>query len=327
MDFVSILIAFAGGIFGAAVGALQAFVILGFLILVAVGAQATGADLMSIPLGPAFGPHVGGFAAGVAAAAYAGKKGKIDSGRDIVSALMGTNSPDVLLVGGIFSVGAYVLNWALSQIPFAWTDTIALSVVISAIVARLVWGNGLFGQVKAGQARFTPGPDTQWLPWQSTIAQRLIIGLGAGALSAHIALLIGAENGGVVMGFAISAISLALLGLGVQVPVTHHITLVAAVAASASGSLLWGAAFGIGAGIVGEYMANTFLVHGDTHIDPPACTIVVLTTVSILLQNIGVYGASFSESIAIVLVAALVLYGVYASFRQSSTGAVTEASA
>ena len=318
MDILTILIAFAGGIFGAAVGALQAFVILGFLILVGVAAQATGADLMSIPLGAAFGPHVGGFAAGVAAAAYAGKKGKIETGRDIVSALMGTNSPDVLLVGGIFSVGAYVLNWALSQISFAWTDTVALTVVISAVVARLLWGNGLFGQVKAGNARYAPGPDTQWLPWQSTVAQRLLIGLGAGVLSAHAALLIGADNGGVVMGFAISAISLTLLGLGVQVPVTHHITLVAAVAATASGSLLWGAVFGIGAGIVGEYMANTFLVHGDTHIDPPACTIVVLTTVSILLDTLGVYGAG--EVVAIVILAALIIYGAFASTRQSSIG-------
>ncbi|WP_420640768.1 permease [Candidatus Leptofilum sp.] len=326
MDLVSIFIAFAGGIFGAAIGALQAFVILGFLILVGVAAQATGADLMSIPLGTAFGPHVGGFAAGVAAAAYASRKGKIESGRDIVSALMGTNSPDVLLIGGIFSVGAYILNWAFNLVPFAWTDTVALSVVVSAIVARLLWGNGVFGQVKAGQARYAPGPDTQWLPWQSTVAQRLMIGLGAGVLSAHIALLIGAENGGVVMGFAISAISLSLLGLGVQVPVTHHITLVAAVAATASGSLIWGAVFGMGAGIVGEYMANTFLVHGDTHIDPPACTIVVLTSLSILLQAVGVYGA-FSETIAIVILVVLVLYGAFAMMRQSSVGVVEQASA
>ena len=289
MSLIAVLVAFAGGIFGAAVGALLAFVILGFLILVGVAAQSTGADLLSIPLGPAFGPHVGGFATGVAAAAYAAKKGKIDTGRDIVTAMMGLNSPDVLLVGGIFGVIGYVLNWVFSLVGFAWTDTIALSVVVSAIIARLMWGNGVFGQVKAGESRYAPGPDTQWLPWQSNMAQRLLIGLGAGLFSAYIAILLGAENGGVLMGFAISAISLALLGLGLKVPVTHHITLVAAVAATASGSLIWGAVFGMAAGIVGEYMANTFLVHGDTHIDPPACTIAALTSVSLLLQALGVY--------------------------------------
>lgn len=326
MDFVSILIAFAGGIFGAAVGALQAFVILGFLILVAVGAQAAGADLMSIPLGATFGPHVGGFAAGVAAAAYAAKKGKLEGGgKDIVSALMGLNRPDVLLVGGIFGIVGYLINWVFSLAGFAWTDTVALTVVVSAIIARVLWGNGVFGKVAEGQSRFSPVEGTQWLPWQSSVAQRLLIGFGAGVLSAYAALLIGAENGGVVLGFAISAISLTLLGMGVQVPVTHHITLVAAVAATASGSLLWGAVFGIGAGIVGEYMANTFLVHGDTHIDPPACTIAALTTVSILLFTLGVYDAG--EIVAIVILVALVLYGVFASMRKSSAGLVEKASA
>lgn len=324
MSFIAVLVAFGGGIFGAAVGALGAFVILGFLILIGVAAQSTGADLMSIPLGHAFGPHVGGFASGVAAAAYAAKKGKIETGRDIVSALMGVNRPDVLLVGGIFGVGGYMLNWAFSQVGFAWTDTVALTVVVSAIVARLLWGNGIFGQVKGGQSRYAPNPDTQWLPWQSNIGQRLMIGLGAGLLSAYAAILIGAENGGVVLGFAISAISLSLLGLGVKVPVTHHITLVAAVAAAASGSLIWGAVFGMAAGIIGEYMANTFLVHGDTHIDPPAATIAPLTSVSLILQAVGVYGAAYSEYIAISILVVLVLYGGYASMRQPDAETAAE---
>lgn len=289
MELVSILVAFAGGIFGAAVGALGAFVILGFLIIAGVAAQATGADLLSIPLGAAFGPHVGGFAAGVAAAAYAAKKGKLEGGKDIVTALMGLNSPDVLLVGGIFGIVGYLINWVFSLVGFAWTDTVALTVVTSAIIARTLWGNGAFGKVAKGQSRFAPAEGSQWLPWQSIMNQRLLIGLGAGLLSAYIALLVGAENGGVVLGFAISAISLAPLGFGLKVPVTHHVTLVAAVAATASGSLIWGTLFGVAAAIVGEYMADIFLVHGDTHIDPPAATIATLTTVSLIFAALGVY--------------------------------------
>lgn len=289
MELVSLLVAFAGGIFGAAVGALGAFVILGFLIIAGVAAQATGADLLSIPLGAAFGPHVGGFAAGVAAAAYAAKKGKLDGGKDIVTAIMGLNSPDVLLVGGLFAVGGYILNWAFGLVGFAWTDTVALTVVCSAIVARLLWGNGVFGKVTDGVKRYSPPAGSEWLPWQSSWAQRIMIGIGAGFLSAYIAILLGAENGGVVLGFAVSAISLLPLGFGIKVPVTHHITLVAAVAATASGSLIWGLLFGVTAAIVGEFMANTFLVHGDTHIDPPACTIAALTTVSLIFGYIGIY--------------------------------------
>jgi len=289
MNIISILVAFAGGIFGAAVGALGAFVILGFLIIAGVAAQATGADLLSIPLGPAFGPHVGGFAAGVAAAAYAARKGKLAAGKDIVTPLMGLNSPDILLVGGVFGIVGYLINWIFNLVGFPWTDTVALTVVTSGIVARLLWGNGIFGKVAPGISRFSPPADIQWVPWESSIAQRLIIGLGAGLLSAHIALLLGAENGGAVLGFAVSAISLALLAFGLKVPVTHHITLVAAVAATASGSLIWGALFGVLAAIVGEIMANLFVVHGDTHIDPPAATIATLTSVSLLLAALGVY--------------------------------------
>lgn len=289
MELFGLLVAFGGGIFGAAVGALGAFVILGFLIIAGVAAQATGADLLSIPLGAAFGPHVGGFAAGVAAAAYAAKKGKLEAGKDIVTPMMGLNSPDVLLVGGLFGVGGYVLNWVFGLVGFAWTDTVALTVVVSAIVARVLWGNGPFGKVAEGQSRFSPPMDARWLPWQSTLGQRLMIGLGAGLLSAYIALLIGAENGGAVLGFAISAISLAVLGYGLQIPVTHHITLVAAVAALASGSLIWGTLFGVAAALLGEFMADLFLVHGDTHIDPPAATIATLTSVSLLFSAIGVY--------------------------------------
>lgn len=289
MELVSLLVAFAGGIFGAAVGALGAFVILGFLIIAGVAAQATGADLLSIPLGAAFGPHVGGFAAGVAAAAYAAKKGKLDAGRDIVTALMGLNSPDVLLIGGLFGIVGYILNWLFGLVGFAWTDTIALTVVCSAILARILWGNGIFGRVAAEVKRYAPPEGTQWLPWQSSWGQRIAIGVGAGFLSAYVAILIGAENGGAVLGFAVSAISLAPLAFGLKVPVTHHITLLAAVAALASGSIIWGLIFGVAAAIVGEYMANTFLVHGNTHIDPPAATIATLTTVSLIFGYVGLY--------------------------------------
>lgn len=289
MTIIDILVAFGGGVFGAGVGALGAFVILGFLIIAGVAAQATGADLLSIPLGPAFGPHVGGFATGVAAAAYAAKKGKLADGKDIVTPLMGLNSPDVLLVGGIFGIGGYLINWLFGLVGFPWTDSIALTVVVSGIIARQLWGNGAFGKVAEGVSRFSPPPEIQWLPWQSSVAQRLLLGLGAGLLSAYIALLIGAENGGVVLGFAVSAISLAPLAFGLKVPVTHHITLVAAVAALASGSLIWGTLFGVAAALVGEIMANLFIVHGNTHIDPPAATIAALTSLSLLLAALGVY--------------------------------------
>lgn len=292
LTVVGFVVAFAGGIFGAAIGALPAFIFVGFLVLYGAAVQAAGGpgDFVALALGPAFGPHVGGFASGVAAAAYATKTGKLSNGRDIASALMGTNSPDVLLVGGLFGIIGYLIQWALGLVGVPWTDTVALTVVLSGLIVRVIWGNGPFGQVEAGKSRFAPDDATKWLVYQSSWGQRLVIGLGAGLLSSYFALTIGAANGGTLIGFGLSAASLLFLQFGVKVPVTHHITLVAAVAAAASGSFIWGGVFGILAAVVGEYMADIFQIYGDTHIDPPAATIATLTSVVLGVQALGVFG-------------------------------------
>ncbi len=104
MNSLDIVVAFGGGIFGAAVGALAAFEFVGLLVIAMTVVQIiTGAssDFITFPFG-LFGPHTGGFAAGVAATAYAAKKGKLGSGRDITAGLSGLAAYDVLLVGGVF---------------------------------------------------------------------------------------------------------------------------------------------------------------------------------------------------------------------------------
>ena len=214
-------------------------------------------------------------------------------GRDVVTSGMGLNDPIALLIGVLFGAIGYVLNWLFRQVGFAWTDTIALSVVVSAIIARVWFGKcGVFGKLPAGQSRFgRPRPGTEWLPYQCDLPQLILIGLGAGLMSSFIAKTIGAQHGGNVVGFAISAVSLAFLQMGFKVPVTHHITLTAAVATVASGSLVWGAAFGLLAAFIGELYSRLFLIYGDTHIDPPACTIATLTSLSLILSALGVYAA------------------------------------
>ncbi|MCB0214580.1 MAG: permease, partial [Anaerolineae bacterium] len=284
MSFLAFLVAFGGGVFGAAIGALPAFIMVGFLVLTGVAVQfATGnADFFAVPFG-AFGPHVGGFASGVAAAAYAANRDKFDNGRDITAGMMGLNSPDILLVGGIFGGLGYLINWIFGLVGFPWTDSVALTVVVSAIIVRVLWGkSGVFGAVVAGEGRYSPSEAYRWVPWQSSFGQKLMIGLGAGLFSTYLALSLGPA--GAVLGFGISAASLVFLQYGTKVPVTHHITLVAAVAAAASGSYIWGTLFGILAAFVGEFMANTFCAWGDTHIDPPAATIATLTSLSLLIQ-------------------------------------------
>src|SRR6056297_1516381 len=78
--------AFAGGAFGAAIGALPAFAFTGFLVVVgetyALAARAAGgtpavAVTADVAFGPVFGPHVA-FGGGAAAVAYLAARGDAD---------------------------------------------------------------------------------------------------------------------------------------------------------------------------------------------------------------------------------------------------------
>ncbi len=56
-------------------------------------------------------------------------------------------------------------------------------------------------------------------------------------------------------------------------------TIVAAYAAVTMGSILVGAIFGVVAGLIGEACSRLFLVHGDSHIYPPANAIWIGATI------------------------------------------------
>ncbi len=294
---IGLLVAFGGGIFGAAIGALPAFAFVGILTMFGVAIQLAIApaatDFFGIPFG-VFGPHVGGFASGVAAAAYAACKGKLDTGRNIVTAGMGLNSPDVLLVGGAFGIIGYVLVWLIAMVPdfgpgLAWTDYPGLGVVISAFIVRFAWGTcGLCGAGDIKERFLHPTDATKWLVFQSSPAQLAVIGVGVGLFGGWLGVTYGTP--GALLAFGICAASLILLTLGVLTPVTHHIALPAAIVGVASGSMIWAGLAGLLCAFVGEFYARLFLDGSDTHIDPPACTIATMTLVFNFLTSIGFWG-------------------------------------
>lgn len=274
---VSLLAAFGGGVFAAAIGTLPSFIFTGFAVMAGVAVAAGGGGdvlLTEVAFGPFLAPHIA-FGGGAAATAYAARRGLMPNGRDIGVALMGLNRPDVLLVGGLFGAAGYLCERGLAAAHWTpWTDTIGVTVVLSAIAARLVFGRtGLFGRVAAGGKQFQPSNEARWLAWQESPAQIVMIGLGAGLVSAYAALALGEQSGGAVIGFGIAAASLIFLHFGGSLPVTHHIALPAALAALASGSIVTGALFGVIGGFLGEFFSRLFLIHGDTHIDPPAAAI------------------------------------------------------
>ncbi len=303
LNLAVLLAAFAGGLFGAAIGGLPAFIFTGFAVLMGVAAAVGGSDfdiITNVAFGPVFGPHIA-FAGGAAAAAFAYRRGRLENGRDIAAPLAGINDPMTLIVGGLFGLGGYLFQQLLVGIGVAgYTDSIALTVVVSAIVARVAFGRtGIFGSLdnEARQrGRFEPAGDRVWVEYQQGFLQAAVLGLGAGLLSAWIVTAFVGANpdyaaAATVLGFGISAASLILLQTGFGVPVTHHMTLPAAVAAAsilAVGgapvlAILLGAAAGIGGALLAETFSRLFLIHGDTHIDPPAGAIFIMTSIVIVV--------------------------------------------
>ena len=48
--------------------------------------------------------------------------------------------------------------------------------------------------------------------------------------------------------------------------------------------MIAGAAAGIGGALFGELFSRLFLIHGDTHVDPPAAAIAAMATVIIVVS-------------------------------------------
>jgi len=327
----NLLGAAAGGAFGAAIGALPAFVFTGFLVMGGAISSPPGAQDaiggVGIGFGLAFGPHVS-FAAGAAAAAYAAKQGYIQSGfdyhtgKDITYAL--GCKPDILLVGALFGLFGPISEQFFRQMAVP-TDPIAITVVISALLHRAVFGysvigvvssktNGFFdmgpfereemrpeGEVpedgdKEGSDRLAVEP---WLPHQYLWTEVAAIGLVCGGIGGFAAL----QSGSAFLGFGLSAATLLFLNLGVEnFPVSHHITLPASTAYLAAiadgGAVLAGSdpavamviaiIFGLIGALVGEAFQRVFYAHGDTHVDPPAASIFMVHSLICLLVAAGV---------------------------------------
>ncbi|RLM59194.1 hypothetical protein DVK02_00095 [Halobellus sp. Atlit-31R] len=328
---VLVIAALAGGAFGAALGALPAFIFTGFVVFLGEGLailqrEVSGLDIVPqgelatgvtgvIGFGMVTGPHVS-FAGGVAAAAYAAKKYPemepdgwgYHFGKNIGFAL--GPKPDILAVGAIFGVLGMLVTRVVGGIGLP-TDAIAVSVAATAIIARIAFGYSVIGQVGGknildmspfereeprvaadggtAEGRLATEP---WLPHQYEWSEVAAIGVVAGILSGYIWL----ETGSIFMGYAISALSLLFLNLGVErIPVTHHMTLLGSVGAllvmpalgSPAVALLAAGALGGITGVVAEVSQRVFYSHGATHVDPPAISIAAVMLVIGVLYLLG----------------------------------------
>lgn len=297
-----LICALAGGFFGAAIGANYAFAFTGVLILLGLGVVAATGDtiiLDYVAFGPVFGPHVS-FAGGAAAAAYAARKGYLSSGgKDINTPLQGLVHYDTLFIGALFGGAGYVVERAVRLIPWfgTHTDTVAFTVVLSALVARAA-----FGRTPIFTRTWKLDETHRWLDFQEKPHHVLSLSVMSSTLAAGAAIILAAYiepnttettftqniyQNAQVLPFAISAVVIFLLTMGYRVPVTHHMTITAGLAAvrflpivheNAIAALVIGVVFGVVAAFLAELANHLFYAHGDTHIDPPACAIWVSNT-------------------------------------------------
>lgn len=295
MDIFALVASFGGGIIGAYMGALPAFIMTGIVAIAgAAVAMAGGADVSIgfIAFGSYLGPHVA-FAGGVAAAAYAGKTKKLSGGgTDILSSLNGLADPMTLIVGGVFGIVGFLIHYLMGAVLHLNTDLPGITVIISALIVRLAFGQtGIIGKYEEGEKReyFTGG---------NGLICNVLLGLGLGTATGFVyQALVNAGANAVVTGsfplicFGIAATSLIFTQTGFATPATHHIALISALAAVSSGNPIMGSIFGVIASLVGDFVAKTFNSHCDTHIDPPAFAIFILTFVVNILFGTGFFSA------------------------------------
>lgn len=262
-----LLAAFAGGAFGAAIGALPSFALCGVFVVVGelydLVTRTVDVDPVvditgDIAFGPVLGPHVA-FGGGAAAVAYAARQGYVDTDFEyhdakLVTQGLGTR-PDVLLVGGCFGLFGHVVakGAGAGGLP---TDPVALGVVLSALAHRIVFGYSLIGTTPSRLLDMTPFEQEQpetgakqpdeavqadggqahavvepWLPYQYKWGHVLTIGIVVGILGGYLA----HYTGSAFLAFGLSVVVLIFVNADVaDIPVTHHMALPASTVVLAS---------------------------------------------------------------------------------------------
>ena len=290
MVLFNILAAFGAGVLAASIGAVNAFIMTGIMAIIAgVTACAGVADGVSsvIAFGTVLGPHMS-FAAGAAATAYAKKKGYIDNGCALGQGLTYLGKADVLVVGGVFGIIAYLIaDFVVAKIfggliPYG-TDNPGMTVVISGIIARLCFTDN--GVKSANPTLMSKGADLTALLVRAAGLSLAVGGTGA-ALAAAGASLAGYN----LIMFGIAAVTLIFPGMGSW----HHIGIISAYATmiavgagmAAGGVVVMALVAGLVVAILCN-MENCLINTGvDSHIDGEGFSICIMTIVLNIVASV-----------------------------------------
>lgn len=299
IDIFALVAAFGGGVFGASVGALPAFILTGVVAIIGgiASVAAPGADYVTyMAFGSFLGPHVA-FAGGVAAAAYAKKIGASENGADIATSCNGYGNPSILAVGGVFGIIGYIIAAIVAfvfggLIPNVFTDNPGMTVFISGCIARLAFGKrGLLSDASV-RAPLSKG---------GALGNMLLISIGyAIVVSGVYVVLAGTVEDVAILGsyhvviFGLAAVSLVFAEMGQALYGWHHIGIISAEAAmagyamgGAGMAMILGIVMGLVAGILQDFETCFLNSDVDSHIDGPAFAIFISTIIISIIKIAG----------------------------------------
>ena len=294
-----LILAFCGGMAGAAMGGLCSFVLCGFgalissIFLMAGNPEVANFTDAWITWGPFVGPQVA-FVGGGWAAVYAKHHAGFHNGRDICKPLAGLNRPDVLMVGGLGGVCGAVTTWLFWLLPdynvdgqtIASANDVACGVAVAAMIGRCILGKtGLFGKVAPGVSRWVGNEKACWLPWQHDKLQIMVLAVAIGFPTAYLTHLNANTH---LLVFGVMCVLFLFMILGQAMIAGHHFAICAYFATAATGNVFWGLAMAILVGYLCEISAFLFTSHGDSHIDPPTCGIMCVGLLQPLLIWTGI---------------------------------------
>ena len=265
-------IAFCCGVIGGLVGAFQECMLAGMLAIfvTAFPRQILMGNLLSY----GFIPYVA-FSGAVAATAYASKIRKHDlAGTDILKSLKRTGDVSVFLVSGLFAVIGLGLAVLVGKAGLP-IDAGSVSVIISASLVRVIFGDGKFLNREFKNVSRYNDNKAEWL---FLICLGLFFGTAAGFIAK--------ETGNAFLPFYLSLASLLFYFLEPEFPPSHHMTCTAAYAFMATGSILQCAVWGAIACLSCTFIGDLINTDSSTHIDPPATTIGIMSIVIYIIYYV-----------------------------------------
>jgi hypothetical protein len=259
---INCMLAGCAGVIGCLVGGTPAFIMLGLAGIISFTMASCGLDntwfqnnIVNLMLLPAII-----FDADVVSVAYTAKKHKNINGYDTWRSLAYTSDVSVLFVGFLTGVVCYLFFYLVSYLNVS-CDCGALTVLSAGILTRLFLSTDKKYK-EDGLSLLSKLPKNVWL-------FQIFFSAAISFVFAYFT----EVTGYYMIGFYVSALSLIIILVDADFPVTHHITLVTGYTMMMTHNYILAIIFGILSQLMCYVFTIVFNDKCSTHIDPPTVPI------------------------------------------------------